>query len=87
MLREHGIISVLNVPIFVDGSHWGVLEVDTVEKTTFEEFEIHSLSIFADIIGLSLAQRRCAGRRAQAAQRHDSAASKPRSCCASCNTG
>ena len=57
VLREHGIISVLNVPIFVGGKHWGVLEVDTIEKTEFEEFEIHSLSVFADIIGLSLAQR------------------------------
>ena len=57
VLREHGIISVLNVPIFIDGSHWGVLEVDTVEKTVFEEFEVHSLSVFADIIGLSLASR------------------------------
>jgi two-component sensor histidine kinase len=57
VLREHSIISVLNVPIFVSGKHWGVLEVDTIEKTVFEEFDIHSLSIFADIIGLSLAQR------------------------------
>jgi two-component sensor histidine kinase len=57
VLREHGIVSVLNVPIFVDGKHWGVLEVDTVEKTAFEEFEVHSLSLFADIIGLSLARR------------------------------
>jgi two-component sensor histidine kinase len=54
VLREHGIISVLNVPIFIDGSHWGVLEVDTVEKTVFEEFEVQSL---ANIIGLSLARR------------------------------
>jgi two-component sensor histidine kinase len=57
VLRDHGIISVLNVPIFIDGSHWGVLEVDTVEKTAFEEFEVHSLSVFANIIGLSLARR------------------------------
>jgi two-component sensor histidine kinase len=57
VLREHGIISVLNVPIFIDGSHWGVLEVDTVEKTVFEEFEVQSLSVFANIIGLSLARR------------------------------
>jgi two-component sensor histidine kinase/putative methionine-R-sulfoxide reductase with GAF domain len=57
VLRDHGIISVLNVPIFIEGSHWGVLEVDTVEKTTFEEFEVHSLSVFANIIGLSLARR------------------------------
>jgi two-component sensor histidine kinase len=57
VLREHGIISVLNVPVFVDGKHWGVLEVDTIEKTAFEEFDVHSLSVFANIIGLSLAQR------------------------------
>ena len=56
MLREHSIMSVLNVPIFVDGSHWVVLEVDTVEKTTFAEFEIHSLAIFANILGVSLAK-------------------------------
>jgi GAF domain-containing protein len=57
VLRDHGIISVLNVPVFVGGKHWGVLEVDTVEQTVFDEFEIHSLSVFAAIIGLSLAQR------------------------------
>ena len=34
-----------------------MLEVDTEEKTSFEDFDIHSLSIFADIIGLSLAHR------------------------------
>ena len=56
VLREHGIVSVLNVPVFVDGTHWGVLEVDTVEKTTFEEFEVHSLSVFANILGVSLAK-------------------------------
>jgi len=56
VLREHSIVSVLNVPIFVDGTHWGVLEVDTVEKTTFAEFEVHSLSIFANILGVSLAK-------------------------------
>lgn len=56
VLREHGIVSVLNVPIFVDGMHWGVLEVDTVEKTIFTEFEVHSLGIFANILGLSLAK-------------------------------
>jgi two-component sensor histidine kinase/putative methionine-R-sulfoxide reductase with GAF domain len=57
VLRDHGIISVLNVPVFIDGSHWGVLEVDTVEKTVFEEFEVQSLAVFANIIGLSLARR------------------------------
>jgi two-component sensor histidine kinase len=56
VLREHGITSVLNVPVFVDGIHWGVLEVDTVEKTIFSEFEVQSLAIFANILGVSLAK-------------------------------
>jgi GAF domain-containing protein len=56
VLREHSIVSVLNVPVFVDGTHWGVLEVDTVEKITFTEFEVHSLAIFANILGMSLAK-------------------------------
>ncbi len=56
VLREHGIVSVLNVPVFVDGTHWGVLEVDTVEKTAFSEFDIHSLAIFANILGAALAK-------------------------------
>jgi len=56
VLREHGIVSVLNVPILIDGKHWGVLEVDTIEKKVFAEFEVHSLSIFANIFGVSLAK-------------------------------
>jgi two-component sensor histidine kinase/putative methionine-R-sulfoxide reductase with GAF domain len=67
VLREHGIVSVLNVPVFVDGTHWGVLEVDTVEKTTFAEFEVHSLSIFANILGASLAKSAAHGAAAKAA--------------------
>ena len=66
-MREHGIVSVLNVPIMVDGTHWGVLEVDTVEKTSFGEFETHSLSIFANIIGLSLAKDAARAAAAEAA--------------------
>ena len=67
VLREHGIVSVLNVPIMVDGTHWGVLEVDTLEKTSFDEFETHSLSIFANIIGLSLAKDAARAAAAEAA--------------------
>lgn len=58
VLREHGIVSVLNVPIAVAGRQWGVLEVDSTKKTGFEDFDIHSLSIFASILGLSIAKRR-----------------------------
>lgn len=57
VLREHGIISALNVPVFVSGKHWGVLEVDSMEKTSFDDYDTYSLSIFANILGLSLAHR------------------------------
>src|SRR3954470_13969035 len=57
VLREHGIVSVVNVPVFVSGKHWGVLEVDSMEKTSFDDYDTYSLSIFANILGLSLAQR------------------------------
>ena len=56
VLREHGIVSVINVPVFVDGKHWGVLEVDAEEKTLFDEYDTHSLSIFANILGMSIAK-------------------------------
>jgi two-component sensor histidine kinase/putative methionine-R-sulfoxide reductase with GAF domain len=58
VLREHGIVSVINVPISVAGQQWGVLEVDSTKQTEFEDFDVHSLSIFANILGLSIAQRR-----------------------------
>jgi two-component sensor histidine kinase/putative methionine-R-sulfoxide reductase with GAF domain len=67
VLHEHGIVSVLNVPIMVDGTHWGVLEIDTVEKTVFDEFEVHSLAIFANILGLSLAKDAARAAAAEAA--------------------
>ena len=31
LLRDHGIVSVLNVPVMIDGKNWGVLEVDAEE--------------------------------------------------------
>ena len=31
LLRDHGIVSVLNVPVMLDGENWGVLEVDADE--------------------------------------------------------
>ena len=56
LLREHGVVSVLNVPIMIDGRTWGVLEVDSQEKRTFDELDSGALSVFANIVGLSLAR-------------------------------
>jgi two-component sensor histidine kinase/putative methionine-R-sulfoxide reductase with GAF domain len=54
LLREHGVISVVNVPVMMEGRTWGVLEVDTVEHTSFDELDTTALSIFANILGIAL---------------------------------
>jgi len=35
LLRDHNIVSVLNVPIMADGATWGVLEIDSTELCDF----------------------------------------------------
>lgn len=69
VLREHNIVSVLNVPIFVDGT-------DTLEKTTFAEFEVHSIAIFANILGMSVAKDAARNAAAKAAARISDAKSE-----------
>jgi two-component system, sensor histidine kinase PdtaS len=36
-LADHGIVSVSNVPVFIDGAAWGVLEVDSTTPRDFSE--------------------------------------------------
>jgi two-component sensor histidine kinase len=36
-LKEHGIISVVNVPILINNAAWGVLEADSVEPREFRQ--------------------------------------------------
>ncbi|MEZ0253594.1 MAG: GAF domain-containing protein [Methylobacteriaceae bacterium] len=36
-LRDHGIVSVVNVPIMFDGRVWGVFEVDADQARSFDE--------------------------------------------------
>jgi two-component sensor histidine kinase len=54
LLREHGLVSVLNVPIMIDARSWGVLEVDTVRQTTFDEWDVGFLSTLANVLGGAL---------------------------------
>ena len=51
MLREHGIVSVANVPIRIDGGVWGVLEVDSTELRDFSEDTITFMTAAAAIMG------------------------------------
>ena len=55
LLREHGIVSVLNVPVMVNGLTWGVLEADSTAPRSFDEWDISFLAILANFLGSSLA--------------------------------
>jgi two-component sensor histidine kinase/putative methionine-R-sulfoxide reductase with GAF domain len=55
LLREHGIVSLLNVPVMINGFTWGVLEVDSTTPSSFDEWDVGFLSTFANIMGTGLA--------------------------------
>jgi two-component sensor histidine kinase len=54
ILREHGIVSVLNVPIRIDGRIWGVLEVDAEDQRSFDEGDVTFLGTMANTLGIAL---------------------------------
>ena len=54
LLRDHGIISLLNAPISVDSVVWGVLEVDSDIQRYFGPDDVWFLSALANILGLAL---------------------------------
>src|SRR5579883_280709 len=55
ILEEHGIVSLINVPVMIDGSTWGILEVDSTTPTSFDEWDIGFLSTLANVMGTCLA--------------------------------
>ena len=57
VLRDHGIVSALNVPVVVDGAPWGVLEVDSRTPRRFDADDTRFLSTLAAILGLALHDR------------------------------
>jgi two-component sensor histidine kinase len=50
-LKEHGIVSVANVPVLIGGAAWGVLEVDGTAPRDFSEDTSDFLSSAAGLIG------------------------------------
>jgi two-component sensor histidine kinase len=54
VLQEHGIISVINVPVMFDGTTWGVFEVDSEEQLSFDDVDVAFLSGFAQVLGLAI---------------------------------
>jgi two-component sensor histidine kinase/putative methionine-R-sulfoxide reductase with GAF domain len=55
VLREHGIVSLLNVPIIINGAIWGVLEIDGTQPFAFDELDVSFLGTFANMLGTCLA--------------------------------
>lgn len=55
VLRDHGIVSVVNVPVMINGLTWGVLEVDSTEPISFDDWDVSFLSILANVMGTCLA--------------------------------
>jgi two-component sensor histidine kinase/putative methionine-R-sulfoxide reductase with GAF domain len=55
VLRDHGIVSLLNVPVMVNGFTWGVLEADSTEPHAFDEWDVGFLSTIANLMGVCLA--------------------------------
>ncbi|WP_207477661.1 sensor histidine kinase [Arenibaculum pallidiluteum] len=62
VLRDHGIVSAMNVPIRVDGEVWGVLEIDSERPRSFGRPEIAFLSALANTLGQAVAFRQQAAR-------------------------
>ena len=54
LLADHGIVSVVNVPILVDGQTWGVFEADAASTRTFDQIDIGFLTAIANILGIAL---------------------------------
>lgn len=51
-MREHGVVALVNVPIFVPGGEpYGLLQVDLREPRDFDEEDIAFLTTYATILG------------------------------------
>lgn len=64
VLEEHGIVSVLNVPVLVDGAAWGVLEADSAVLRGFSPDTVNFMTGCAALTGLVV--RRARAEEAQA---------------------
>jgi two-component sensor histidine kinase len=53
LLRSHGIVSALNVPIMVSGRTWGVLEIDSQQPRAFNDDDVVFLTIAANTLGVA----------------------------------
>lgn len=70
LLREHGIVSVVNVPVQVEGRTWGVLEVDEDRPRSFDDGDVGFLTTVATVLGMALLRRETEQKIASTAEVH-----------------
>lgn len=58
LLRDHGVISLVNVPIAWDGHVYGVLEIDSRSFIDFLDDTIHFLHGFANFLAAAIQRKR-----------------------------
>lgn len=58
LLREHGIVSLINVPIVVEQNVWGILEVDSERQQRFDSTDEEFLCGFAGLLGSAIEKKR-----------------------------
>lgn len=76
MLKEHGIVSLANVPVLIDGAAWGVLEVDSSTPRDFSQDSVEFLTAAAALIGATV--QRQTSERSEAAALAEAAADAQR---------
>jgi two-component sensor histidine kinase len=67
VLRDHGIRSVLNAPVSIDGLVWGVIEVDSVRPNAFDEDDQQFMLAFALLLANAIKSHEGEKRRQRAA--------------------
>jgi two-component sensor histidine kinase len=67
VLKEHGIRSLANVPILIDGAAWGVLEVDSSAPRDFGQDTVEFMTAAAAILGMAVRRQGAASSEASAA--------------------
>jgi two-component sensor histidine kinase/putative methionine-R-sulfoxide reductase with GAF domain len=70
VLQDHGIVSVLNVPVMIDGKTWGVLEVDADQPQTFDDSDVGFLTTLANILGMAIRRHEADQRALATADKH-----------------
>lgn len=66
VLKEHGIVSLANVPILINGAAWGVLEVDSAARRDFGPDTLNFMTAAAATIGATIRRFQAAENEADA---------------------